>query len=1748
MKNLLFNKKLRVLAFFLLCLFSSVAYGQQPPQACHITITSDFESQCLMPLVKYDVYNEEPEAIIACQENTVTYTASCNTGGVAVVQWNWNVVGASTWMDNGNGSITVTWGAGPTGQISVEITTANDYSCSTTQNVKLIEKPDILAGTIPNYVETPNHDKIITVCKGGTVEFTDLSNTTNSDIIGYYWECDNPTITSSLPNFRLENVMDGCEVVHRVYNNCGCYDEEVFTIKVAKGDILELGCYGTVCQNAVVTYTALNPTCSQYSWYVEGGSIIGSQDQPKVTVQWDHPQNGYGVIGLDGMLCGENSCPSLMSKKIPVIQDTLDINGQDVVCVGEAVRYSIPLFGSTEYHWSIQPTIGVDTFDVNGANQRTIVFNQPGDYKIKVSYECEFLECGRFTSKTLLVRVKPKLEIEGEERICVTNACDLKTDPNVSAKWSVYDIDNNDHLIHTAYNLSTFAYNFPQAGKYRVTAEHPDYCRPAVFVITVVDAPPAPVAADFALTNPQEACPNSSILLKANPTNPDYTIVWEPTCDDATPGMVSGNRVTINYQNTVCNINAYNYDRVLGCLSENPYVHTVSEFQLAGHNLPTSITVCPGAELPFSVQNQNGVTYEWELDGSHQYCASVQGDNTSNAVTLLVNKLSSYPVTFNFTLKRTYCSGMVDYHTIEITVTDDPDVELSINHSDPVCQYSTVVLSGSGCNGNSYEWTIENIEYQGNPISHIFRHSGSVNVTMKCNPYYSCPNHDYYATKTVTVHVNAAPPASGIAFSGSQVYVIPPLSPSNYDFEWGHTSTNSNAVSTDPTVDLYTCTVTNRTTGCSKTVMAYKPCPNALTVTATPFDYCSKQVFLTATGATGPVNWIITGGEYSVVSTSGTFGENTTILIETAGTYTAMARVAGNPCQSGTCYFTADFVHDFTFEKACDKIIIKNNSSYINGNEMVVLNYGNHPPVSFRADQEIIQVPVGSGTYTFYFISFNGNSIPPCQLETISIANTSHLPVTITLPFSTPQYQACENSPIQLTASIPSPHIISEINWNFADGSSFSNHNPIHHTFAENYPSYYPVTVQVKDENACTLTGTVQVRSHNNDLKPEHLIPDGVQVCEGTPRKLSYSVNGTSVVAPTGSVTYTWDFAPATYNPINYKYVSTTGDYGVTVTNSNYCKVKKIKNVPFSNSPYALIVTASSIYCQGETIKFYGSPDPNTSNYTFYWEITDVSTGTVNTYSDADISYTPSHAGTYTVSLTITNNEGCSDNAIETITVNPTPTAPTLYYSGNKCLDQGAVELAGTTPTTPASVINWSNGYTGPNAKYFTAGEAQAWYYDINTGCKSNEARIHIEPQPDFDALLTGCYEKCKDYFATKPQPTLPVWGLSSGIEYIKWDWNRDIVNNVGNGLVYSPGYFLSLLLPTFGDYNLELRYNGGICGPVISPTLTIKPTDTCDCKDLDIDYKYKMYVKNCKIYYDVKVRVCNNSSNDACLEDVQYLFDNQYIHVVYANYTNHTVTPGNCEFINMLIEVAQFKPSSTISFRIYDKCNKCATDFSINLMPEKFECEMPMNVDEININHGLSSEVAGYFKFVANVNPAENVLDFWTEPPMVIDYFYDGIDKVYGMNMIDMSLLSQLVAEDGDICFYALTCFKDNLCLRKFCMPAKKLYEMFVNEGVIHNSAKNKSVQSESSVIDEQSIADPRLMPNPTTGEVNVIGTADEVVEVMVMDLNGRKMAAFDNTTNFNISNLSSGIYIVRVKTKHDYAEKVTYLKLVKK
>ena len=76
-----------------------------------------------------------------------------------------------------------------------------------------------------------------------------------------------------------------------------------------------------------------------------------------------------------------------------------------------------------------------------------------------------------------------------------------------------------------------------------------------------------------------------------------------------------------------------------------------------------------------------------------------------------------------------------------------------------------------------------------------------------------------------------------------------------------------------------------------------------------------------------------------------------------------------------------------------------------------------------------------------------------------------------------------------------------------------------------------------------------------------------------------------------------------------------------------------------------------------------------------------------------------------------------------------------------------------------------------------------------------------------------------------------------------------------------------------------------------------------------------------------------------------------------------------------------------------------------------------------------------------------------------------------------------------------------------------------------------------------------PRLVPNPTGGRVAVADYNGVVMEIVVLDMNGRRMAVYSETDSFDITNMPSGMYIIRVRTKcTDAEERVHYLKLIKK
>jgi hypothetical protein len=71
-----------------------------------------------------------------------------------------------------------------------------------------------------------------------------------------------------------------------------------------------------------------------------------------------------------------------------------------------------------------------------------------------------------------------------------------------------------------------------------------------------------------------------------------------------------------------------------------------------------------------------------------------------------------------------------------------------------------------------------------------------------------------------------------------------------------------------------------------------------------------------------------------------------------------------------------------------------------------------------------------------------------------------------------------------------------------------------------------------------------------------------------------------------------------------------------------------------------------------------------------------------------------------------------------------------------------------------------------------------------------------------------------------------------------------------------------------------------------------------------------------------------------------------------------------------------------------------------------------------------------------------------------------------------------------------------------------------------------------------------PCLVPNPAQNEVTVMGISVDIQEVSIIEMNGKHIQTFHNTTRFNVDNLASGHYIIRVITSN---REVYYLKLIK-
>ena len=1740
----------------------------QAQSSCNVYIKSSFESRCLHTLEKGEMYDEYNGDLIACKGNIITYSAEISTSSTNTIDSvRWIVQGAtSVNTNNTNYTATVRWGNNNSGEIGVYVYMSDGSVCSNIRDVHLIDKPIISSSSQPNYDMTSG-TKIITVCKGETVYFTDESYILNGDLVGNYWS--SPYGDSSEEDYVIESITQSCTVKHRVENNCGCYEEESYEIEVIDKTPLELSCYGTVCAGSTVTYSLLTQTnCQDYFWYVENGTIISGQETPSITVTWDSLPDGYGVVGIDQSKC-DVGCPTLKTVKIPIIRDGVEIEGQTNVCEGEAVLYSLPLWGSTEYTWNVSSS-NPNNVDVNisyGPNERLIVFNSPGTYTISVDYKCDFLECGVFTSQTKIVTVKPRLRITGVKKICVGDSATFMTEPNVNATWRVY---KNSSLKKTKSNVSSFTYAFTTTGRYRVIATNTNYCNTAEFYVEVVDRPPAPTLANIGEDTPEIACPYSSILMQGINPNINYTLTWSPECDSLQ--VAYGDSVNIHYDSVVCDVNVYNYDNILGCKSD-AYVHHVSLFSLAEANLPDSVVVCPETLLSFSVPYQDRVLYKWTIEQERQACASVQGEHLTNSINLLVNEMASFPNTYSFYiyLTRTYCTNIEEMIPIKIIVEKHPTDSLGILGDSIVCQGEPIQLEVSPSDNlvlNNLTWSIpgstNNYVGQIEP-TFVFNTSGEKTIEAFYNDYIGentyCTNKKYYRKAKKKIMVNRKPVITNFNRDLNNVTVLHPdydENTSSYLYQWSISLDNGQEITTlwssSPSTAFqgygtYCSIVKDSETDCETSFCLPIRDGNSgggdcipTNITESDLDLCNSSRTLTFNlSNASDITWT------SIPSTGASFNTGSTNPTEVSFSKVGRYSITAGATHNGNTYcgekiIVVDYLPNFSIENKCDSVVIYNNSQYLTaGNVTCYISNSNNVVIDSFAFPSITDIvsyamPALTGTYYFSFV-YNNHICPAIE---VVYDDTVQYNLSITTANLADQSRTCNNTPITLALNNNgSPINTDYVLWSFGDGASYtSNSHSVDHTFKQR-DSNYTVTASIKKANGCLVSTSLQITSYNNIALV--LNNQGSDVCVGQSREI-YGVVSPSANDLLNPVIWSADVVDnssysAPYGVSGYVYY--TGDYKARIQNKNYCKAEAMTNVGFKNPPIAHISINADRFCQGDSITVSGRSGEDDSHYSYHWEVTDEQTNSIDDLGDSGIiSFRASQSGEYTIELYVYDSlTGCSSNIVtRTVYVEARPPAPNIAFGTNMCINNPPVNLI--TTSTPSNVY-WSNGLYTNSADYYHSGWATAYYYSDTSGCKSQEASLFIEPAPNFGAILTGCYQKCDLFFTNH----LDVYGLTSGNQFISWQWWRDnTIDASGYGnYTDSP---LSLPLNGYGDYFMNALYFNNNCNAT-SPYLTIEPQRYCSCDSITTNVTYDYEINNCILSCKVYVEICNNGSIAHTFNSLNPQFSDLLasgdVSITDITYPN-TIYPNTCDTLIISMEIKTFGNHRYLDFILNDDQVLCFKEFTWGINIDDIDCEKEIDYTYSDVISELSTEYAGYFYFSLNTDPSSSVLALWSEPPQIINF--TGSSPIQGLLMLDVERLKT----EKEVCFYALTCIDDRLCLQICCIEVEKFLEGLSSIGVLSSVQEEQLVEEEEFETKtgqkEQKIGKPELVPNPANKDVRVIGLENDVVEVVIMDMQGKILKTFADSDMFYIDFLPKGSYIVRIL---DSGNKVHYQKLIK-
>ena len=358
-----------------------------------------------------------------------------------------------------------------------------------------------------------------------------------------------------------------------------------------------------------------------------------------------------------------------------------------------------------------------------------------------------------------------------------------------------------------------------------------------------------------------------------------------------------------------------------------------------------------------------------------------------------------------------------------------------------------------------------------------------------------------------------------------------------------------------------------------------------------------------------------------------------------------------------------------------------------------------------------------SGTYTATLTVTDDDGLTDGSLTTISVGEELLPPTAIIVTDSN-----SGNAPLPVSfdgsSSTDSDGSISSYSWNFGDGSTDSGSN-VNHTFSA---GTYTVTLTVTDNDGLTDVSTTTILVGVELELPTAEITANTNSGEAP---LAVNFSGSNSSDSDGTiVSYAWDFGDGSMDSgVNASHSFTeAGSYTVslTVTDNDGLTNTATTTIVVNEEVIALAPTAeiTANINSGDAplpVNFSGSnsSDSDGTIVSYAWDFGDGSTD-----SGVNASYSFTEAGSYTVSLTVTDNDGLTNTATTTIVVNEEviALAPTAEITANTNSGEAplAINFSGSNSSDSDGTIvsyawDFGNGVSGngmnSNYLFTTPGE-----------------------------------------------------------------------------------------------------------------------------------------------------------------------------------------------------------------------------------------------------------------------------------------------------------------------------------------------------------------------------------------------------------------------------------------------------------